>query len=160
MGKVSLPCWCTKTLKRDSALYQTCCVRCTQTYVFLQLRFRAKRSLKYRLALLQINKKQNKLFTYKAVSLSLKFCWWSQMRKTPNGSKQKWFAGWNHCYLLDKHYSSSTENHWTPARENIWIWDECMEIAERGQPHAAAYCRMDNEVLVSPRMATSQPGVF
>lgn len=35
-----------------------------------------------------------------------------------------------------------------------------MEITKRGHPYAAAYCHMDNEVVFSPRMPRSQPGMF
>lgn len=48
---------------------------------------RAKRSLKCTLFLPEINSKQNKLFTHKAGSLFLKFCWCSHTRM----KNTKWF---------------------------------------------------------------------
>lgn len=56
---------------------------------------RAKRSLKCRLFLPQINMKQNKLFTDKAGSLFLKFCWWSHIRM----KNTKWFKAEMICRL-------------------------------------------------------------
>lgn len=35
-----------------------------------------------------------------------------------------------------------------------------MEITKQRHPYSVIYCHMDNEVVFSPRMPRSQPGVF